>query len=184
MDFIILDEEMKRIYRDEMYAMLAYSDREFVPPLSARRSTTQKNLSDGICSESGIRAYFDEMCRQQILGAFEADKLLGYVSFRENYTSDVIGGEYLPNIYLSTLVSKPEARGKGMTVQMYDDLFNRRYADRSILTRTWSTNYAHTRILERFHFCELHRIPNDRGVGIDTVYYYRTPHVQTSESIV
>lgn len=176
MEFILLDEEMKGAYRGEMYAMLVCSDKEFVPPLSERSSTTQKKLSGGVSSESGILSYFDEMCRQQILGAFDGGKLLGYVSFRENYTSDVIGAEYLPNIYLSTLVSRPEARGKGMTVQMYDDLFNRRYPDRSILTRTWSTNHAHTRILEKFGFNELRRIPNDRGAGIDTVYYNRTPH--------
>lgn len=174
MEFSILSEENKQRYSREMFSMLTYSDREFVPPLSARSSTTQKDLSGGISSEEGIRSYFEEMCRQKILGAFEGDALLGFVSFRENYISDVIGKEQLPNIYLSTLVSKPEARGKGMTVQMYDHLFNRCYADRNILTRTWSTNFAHTKILEKFGFSELHRIPNDRGEGIDTVYFKRS----------
>lgn len=173
MDFRMLSEENKHNYSREMFSMLTYSDREFVPPLSARSSTTQKDLSGGVSSEEGIRSYFEEMRRQQILGAFEGDVLLGFVSFRENYISDVISKEQLPNIYLSTLVSRPEARGKGMTVRMYDHLFNRCYRDRNILTRTWSTNFAHTKILEKFGFSELRRIPNDRGEGIDTVYFIR-----------
>ena len=175
MEFVMMDAEQIATYAEEILSMLRCSDKEFVPPLSARSSTTQKDLSGGECSEEGIQSYFTEMCRQRILGAFEGSVLLGFVSFRENYTNDVIGSDCLPNIYLSTLVSKPEARGKGMTVKMYEHLFNRLYADRYILTRTWSTNYAHTRILEKFAFEELCRISNDRGAGIDTVYYKRKP---------
>ena len=110
MDFRMLSEENKHNYSREMFSMLTYSDREFVPPLSARSSTTQKDLSGGVSSEEGIRSYFEEMRRQQILGAFEGDVLLGFVSFRENYISDVISKEQLPNIYLSTLVG---SQGEG-----------------------------------------------------------------------
>ena len=173
MDFYIMDDREKSTREQELFSMLRDSDGEFVPPLSARSSTTQKTLSGRESSEEGLRSYFREMCQQQILGAYEGDVLLGFVSFRENYTSDLIGEEHLPNIYLSTLISKRAFRGRGMTVQMYDHLFNCLYAGRNILTRTWSANYAHTHILERFGFCELHRIPNDRGAGVDTVYYKR-----------
>ncbi len=173
MEFIMLDDTMKAAYRDEMYAMLMHSDREFVPPLSARSSTTQKDLSSKESSEEGLHAYFSQMCDQKILAAFEGTTLLGFVSFREDYTSDVIGADRLPNIYLSTLVSKPEARGRGMTVQMYEHLFCRCYQDRSIFTRTWSTNAAHIRILDKFGFRRLCTIPDDRGAGIDTVYFAR-----------
>ena len=46
-----------------------------------------------------------------------AGVLLAFVSFRENYTSDVIPSQQ-PNIYLSTLVMRPEARGKHLTVDI------------------------------------------------------------------
>ena len=83
----------------------------------------------------------------------------------------MISDNNLPNIYLSTLMLKSEARGKHLTQKMYDYLFNNLYADRSIFTRTWSTNGAHLRILEKFDFKLIKTIPNDRGVGIDTVYF-------------
>ena len=173
MEFILMDLSQKATYKDEMLKMLCYSDKEFVPPLSARSSTTQKDLSGSVMVENGLESYFSEMCNQQIMGVFEDDTLLSFISFRENYTSDVIGEQYLPNIYLSTLVSKPETRGRGITVKLYDHLFNHCYADRFVLTRTWSTNFAHTRILEKFAFGELLRIADDRGKGIDTVYYVK-----------
>jgi ribosomal protein S18 acetylase RimI-like enzyme len=56
---------------------------------------------------------------------------------------------------------------------MYDHLFNEKYADRNIFTRTWSTNTAHISILKKYNFREIHRIENDRGEGIDTVYFSR-----------
>lgn len=173
MEFILMDVKQKATYRDEMLKMLQYSDKEFVPPLSARSSTTQKALSGLSSVKNGLESYFSEMCDQQIMGVFEGDVLLSFISFRENYTSDVIGEQYLPNIYLSTLVSKPESRGKGITIKLYDHLFNHCYGDRFVLTRTWSTNIAHTRILGKFGFDELLRIVDDRGNGIDTVYYVR-----------
>ena len=95
------------------------------------------------------------------------------MSFKENYTNDTIKEEGLPNIYLSTLVLKPEAKGKGLTVRMYDFLFLQCYGDRNIYTRTWSTNIAHTKILSKFAFDELARMKDDRGEGIDTVYYVK-----------
>ena len=114
------------------------------------------------------------MLSQVGLGAFEEDTLLGFVSFKENYTNDVISDNNLPNIYLSTLMLKSEARGKHLTQKMYDYLFNTLYADRSIFTRTWSTNFAHLKILEKFHFKLIKTIKNDRGNNIDTVYFSLT----------
>ena len=169
----ILSRTDKDFYEDSIIDMLNVSDREFVPPLSKRSSTTQSDLSDRECSESGIIKYYKEMKKQEILGAFENGELIGIVSFRENYVCDVIAEDTLPNIYISTLVIKPEARGKHLTSQMYDYLFNRLYPEKNVFTRTWSTNAAHTKILDSFGFCELYRRKNDRGAGIDTVYFVR-----------
>ena len=108
---------------------------------------------------------------QKILAMLENGKLLGFVSFRENFTSDVVKEETLPNIYISTLVVRSEARGMGLTKKAYAYLFESLYPERHVFTRTWSTNNAHIRILSGFGFSELKRIPNDRGAGIDTVYY-------------
>lgn len=171
MQFRVLTEQEKLTYKNDVIEMLKGSDKDFIPPLSARTSTTQSDLSATESSEQGLLSYYQEMNKQQILGAFDEQGFIGFVSYRENYLSSEIGEDYLPNIYLSTLVLKPEARGKRVTYQMYDYLFNQLYPNHSIFTRTWSTNVAHIRILSKFDFIEFIRKPNDRGKGIDTVYF-------------
>ena len=171
MEYQIFTEEEKAAYRDEMLSMMRECDREFVPPLSARTSTTQKTLT--ACEATGdVTPYFHEMLRQEIVGVFEDGKLIGYLSYRKDYISDVIGADTLPNIYLSTLISRPAARGKGLTAGLYAYLFGEIFPKRNIYTRTWSKNRAHIHILlDKFCFREIFRVKNGRGEGIDTVYF-------------
>jgi len=171
MELRLLGTQEKDSCKDALFEMLTAADEEFIPPLSARRSTTQADFASADDSADGILPYFQQMCAQQILAALEEDALLGFVSFRENYVCDVIGAEELPNIYISTLIVKPEARGKRLTDQMYGYLFYQLYPDRAIFTRTWSTNLAHIAILHRFGFAQFFRKENDRGPGVDTVYF-------------
>ena len=44
MEIKILKETEKSIFYDEIFSMLKAADEEFVPPLSSRGSTTQKNF--------------------------------------------------------------------------------------------------------------------------------------------
>ena len=55
------------------------------------------------------------------------------------------------------------------------------YPKDRIFTRTWSTNASQMNILPKMQFCELERIPNDRGDGIDTVYFCREPQQKGME---
>ena len=166
----VLDAREKEIYAKEIVDLLTESDNDFVPPLSKRSSPLDKSFgaSNG---ENGILSYFEEMKRQEILAVFEGKEMLGFVSYRHDFTSDIITKEELPNIYVSTLVLKKSARGRGLTKIIYSHMFSELYADRRIFTRTWSTNLAHTKILSGFGFSEIFRKENDRGIGIDTVYY-------------
>ena len=170
MQFKLLDHKDKNSFENDIIEMLIESDKDFVPPISARSSTLDKNFSEA-STENGILSYYSGMKGQQILGAFDEGKLVGFVSYRENFVSDEISSSELPNIYVSTLVLSKGARGKGVTKKMYTYLFCELYADRNVFTRTWSTNCAHTKILLDFGFFEIIRKENDRGVGIDTVYY-------------
>ncbi|MBQ7897105.1 MAG: GNAT family N-acetyltransferase [Clostridia bacterium] len=166
---LLSEEEKIKYHRDEILEMMRISDKDFVPPLSSRTSTTQSNLSgDG---SGGIELYFNEMIKQKVLGAFEGDRLFGIVSFRENYETDII--KDLPNIYISTLFLHPDSRGRGVTKELYSYLFFDLYKNSNIFTRTWSANVAHIKILDFFGFELFHRIENDRGDGIDTVYFRR-----------
>ncbi len=170
MEFVLLNDEQKKAYYQDILHMMELSDADFVPPLSQRCSTTQQTLTgDGM--GGSVKAYLDEMIDQPILGAVEEGRLLGFISFKENYTTDGITEQDLPNIYLSTLVLHPDARGKGLTKKLYTHLFFELYPAVNIFTRTWSTNAPHIKILYFFEFEEIKRLTNHRGAGIDTVYY-------------
>ncbi len=171
MEFRLFGEEEKQRYRSDILGMMQEADQDFVPPLSARTSSVQKDLANAVSSENGIALYYEEMSKQEILGAFEGELLLAFVSFRTNYSNDVIGKETFPNIYMSTLILKSIAKGKGLTMKLYDHLFHALYPQCDVYTRTWSTNAPHSRILSKFSFEEIARFVNDRGEGIDTVYF-------------
>ena len=171
MRLLSIDEKQK--YYGQFFQMLSESDDDFVPPLSSRTTTRQENLSSCEKNADGIKSYLDFMMTQEILVKEEDGQILGFVSFVENYLSDVITEETFPNIYVSTLIVRKSARGMGLTKKMYDLLFNEMYKEKNIYTRTWSTNMAHIKILSFFGFNELLRKVNDRGEGIDTVYFVK-----------
>lgn len=169
MEICILEKaQQARIY-DEAYKLLEAADNEFVPPLSARSSSTQRDFSASAQSQS-IALYFEELKKQRFAAVFEAGALIAFVSYKENYSCAEIPEGELPNIYLSTLVVSPAARGKGVTKALYGKLFSE-YEKVNIFTRTWSTNIAHIKILEHYGFDVIRVLENDRGGGIDTVYF-------------
>ena len=169
MKIYFLEDKNDKLF-DEIYTLLEQCDNEFFPPLSCRSSTTQKNLTDIQRNSDGIKNYFEQMKSQKILVAVEDEKLIGFVSFRENHITDVISSEDLPNIYVSTLLVNFDARGRGFARKMYDYLFDT-YKTHNVFTRTWSTNFKHIKILEKFGFETFKTLVDDRGKGIDTVYF-------------
>ena len=172
MEIRILDRaEQTKIY-PEVLEMLLAADRDFVPPLSSRSSSTQKDLAETVTQETGVQEYYAQLKTQRFAAVFEGQRLIAFVSYKEDYTCEQIPATAMPNIYLSTLIVRPEARGKGVTTALYQMLFTH-YAHVHIFTRTWSTNFAHIRILEKYGFRALAVLPNHRGNGIDTVYFHR-----------
>ena len=169
MEFCLLNAHQKNQYKSALLEILTQNDAAFVPPLSQRTGTTQTTFGQAH-NPNGVADYLEQMLTQQIMGVFLECKLVGFVSYIENREAENF---CLPNIYLSTLVLQPETRGMGITKKLYHHLFNELYPERNVYTRTWSTNIAHIKILMGFGFEELKRIPNDRGNGSDTVYYYK-----------
>ena len=112
------------------------------------------------------------MKNQQIMVAVEDEKVTAFISYRKNYSCREIPENLIPNIYISTLVVNPDFRGRNLTRIMYGHLFEE-YKDCFVATRTWSTNYAHIKILTGFGFRVLETLKNDRGEGIDTVYFIK-----------
>lgn len=169
MDIRILEKQKQHEIYDSAYRLLAEADNEFVPPLSSRSSSTQQNFSNTLQSDN-ITTYFEQLKSQRFAAVFEEGELIAFVSFKENYTCSEIGENEIPNIYLSTLVVSPMARGKGVTTALYQKLFTE-YAKVNIFTRTWSTNFAHIKILGKYGFEVIKVLKDDRGVGIDTIYF-------------
>ena len=170
MEIRILDKaEQANIY-DRAYTMLEAADDEFVPPLSSRSSSTQRDLTGGEKNTDGIQKYFEQLKSQRFAAAYEDGELIAFVSYKEDYISPEISPEELPNIYISTLVASPAARGKGVAKAMYAYLFAA-YKNANVFTRTWSTNFAHIKILQAFDFQTIKVLKDDRGSGIDTVYF-------------
>ena len=164
--------------RNQLLDLLIISDKEFVPALSSRESTTQTNLlgsnEDKKDEGNSIKipySYFNNLFNQEIIIATENDKLIGFMSFKKNYVCKNIPDKFLPNVYVSTVIVNPNHRGKGIT-RLFYKFINKNYKDCHIFTRTWSTNVGHLKILTSLGFNQTLSIKNDRGNGIDTVYYY------------
>lgn len=174
MEIFIKDVSEIPEHHSEIIEMLKAGDNDFFPPLSQRSSITQTNLSGDINVGGSIMKYFEEMKTEKIVFAVEEGNLLAFVTYLENIKNSRIGEEELPNIYISTLLAKPECRGRGITRQMYELLFEE-YKSSNIFTRTWSTNFAHIKILDKFGFAEHLRIKDDRAPGVDTVYFVKRP---------
>ncbi|MCR4608246.1 MAG: GNAT family N-acetyltransferase [Eubacterium sp.] len=173
--------------------LLFDADHEFVPPLSARQSTTQKNLSGGIAKttgdettkgtsketvevvapkateETGPESYFLGMIQQAFIIAVEDGEICGFMTFIPDHKVAIEGDDVVCD-YISTIVVSPEKRKRGITTNMYKTLFRER-SGKNFVTRTWSLNKTHISLLNKLGFKLVMKLKNDRGEGIDTVYY-------------
>jgi hypothetical protein len=160
-------------WADAIKDYLVMADKEFIPPLSSRGSTTQADLSQGVCAD-GITDYFLSMASQPVIVAVEDGRCLGFMAFKLDHTCDQIGPDKLPNFYASTCVVHPDTRGRGMMRGFYEAMIAA-FPTRPIYTRTWHENIGHLKVLERLGFVLLETLENDRGPGIHTVYFGRQP---------
>lgn len=157
-------------YADQVRQLLVLADREFIPPLSSRSSSTQADLR--AAAGGGIQSYWEAMADQPGILALENTKVMGFMAFKTDHTCAQI--HTVPNLYASTCVVHPDGRGKGLMTGFYQKMIEL-FPQRSIFTRTWATNAPHLRVLERLGFSECARLKDHRGPGMDTVYFHRPP---------
>lgn len=160
-------------YENQVWELLKRSDHEFVPPLSARCSTTQGNLLQGSEGESeGPAEYFESLKKQQFFLYVADGVVAGFISYIANHALKIPSmNESVSADYVSTVIVHPSYRGEGITEKLYRELLNERKLP--LATRTWSTNYAHIHILDKLQFDVVAILKNDRGKNIDTVYYMK-----------
>lgn len=159
---------------DLIWEILAATDRDFVPALSARSDTTTKNLT----AESlwgGPVAYFETVMKQHTLLATIDEKPAGLMSFIPHYEDDLLS-DYSPSTYVSTTAVAPRARRKGVATALNAAIEHLppELQDPYITRRTWSKNIANISLLESMGFQVVKRIDDHRGPGIDTLYFART----------
>lgn len=169
--YTIYQKKLSKDYYDDVWNILSSSDKEFIPPLSERNSTTLRLFSKKKVDQRGPLEYYKQMLKQEFILAMHGDKPIGFLTFTPNYLLQVEGKE-LECDYITTIVVSSEFRGYGITREMYKTLFESRRGN-NIATRTWSTNYSHLHILKSIGFKLLALLPNDRVEGIDTVYFLK-----------
>lgn len=165
---VVRDETEKQEVRD----LLAACDNDFVPPLSARSSTTQQSW-EGAAGGDGVAAYAKTLLEQSVALWKQDGRTVGLLSFRPEYVCEALPGR--PTVcYLSTLCVSPACRGQGLARRIYEAVIawaHEQLPGRPIALRTWSTNAAQLRLMKKLGFTCVLRLPDDRGPGVDTVYY-------------
>lgn len=157
----------------QVLEILTRCGKEFVPPLCTRNSALQSDFAKASETGDGVPyAYFEMIKKQCAFVAEEGGVIAGFMSFRKDFLSETVTEEYLPDIYISTVITDKKFRRQGITKGFYEKM-SAEYGDRNIFTRTWSSNISHTSLLKAYGFDEYKRIKNDRGEGIDTVYYLK-----------
>lgn len=160
---------------DRVFALLSACDSEFVPPLSHRMSTSQRNLTPNSESigENDVSEYFEQMRYQRLIVALGRDAerdrgLLAFLSYIPSYNLPVDAHDEETS-YITTVCTDPRHRCKGIARQLYLQAeATARTTEMSI--RTWSTNASQMHLLAKLGYEEVARIPDDRGEGVDTVY--------------
>ena len=142
---------------------------DFCPSLRCRTGSSQQNFSRGNGTDS-VEEYLREMLGQKFLLAVEQGQILSFLTYKTGYSCPDLAG-YAPCDYATTMITDPARRGEGIGALLYTALENRPDRSRFIGTRTWSTNTAQMHIFPKRGWKAVCVKKNDRGEGIDTVYF-------------
>ncbi len=159
----------------DIWQILCACSNEFVPPLTSRESSTQKNLNGNTTQIEKPYTYFNGMKKQPFLVASIDGQTAAFMTFIHNYHCDELSAIGSSN-YITTVCVSPEFRGKGLLSMFYNymehdlpESFRLTY----LSTRTWSTNLIQIKSLAKRGYTKATVLKDHRGKGIDTVYFYK-----------
>lgn len=167
--YIIHKNRLNEYEVDDIWKLLILCDKEFVPSLSSRNSTTQRDLNNSINHNEYPTEYLKNLLNQEFVLSKKDGKVVGFLSYIPNRSME-IEGEMLDVMYISTIIVNPDYRNTGLTKGMYNLILNE---SSRVVTRTWSTNYTHLHILEGLGFKVIERVENGRGIGVDTLVFLK-----------
>ncbi len=167
---------------DGVWNLLCRYDHDFIPPLSARDYTYQSDLTIHAPTKQEPNPYYEQLTKQSFVLAQDKDKVVGFMSYRPHYVSEDLNDQ-VETIYVTTVIVDESYRGQGVAMRLYTELaIIAKQQDEPIMTRTWSTNESHIRILNRIGMREIKRIVDGRGAGLDTVYYRKHDEEEPAQS--
>lgn len=164
--------------KEEIWEILCQCDDEFYPPLSARNSSSQKQLKseDGSSMDKTQKptAYFAEMIQQDFLLAYdEGERVVGFMTFKKDYICEALES-FGKSLYITTICVREECRGQNILGRLYEYMEKeaaKQCGCQRVSTRTWSLNTAHLHGLARRGYETLAVLKDDRGPGVDTIYF-------------
>lgn len=154
--------------------LLSEVDKEFVPSLSCRPDTLSTHRPASGRAISGSTSYFDAMRQESWLIALDSGSVVGLLSFISGHR-DLSLVHWSPTAYVTTVAVARPYRQAGLASTLYRKLNLVAVSEGLpyIVTRTWSTNESHIRVLLATGFFEVLRLQDDRAMGIDTLYFGR-----------
>jgi len=160
--------------RDGVTRLLEHVDEEFVPALtSGARSAVSR--APGEAGATDIQGYVERCLDRPMIGVFDEDRLVGFCSFKRLEDANALSA-FTPTNHVEIIAVDESHRGRGLATRMYRTLLSdlpSAWRAPSVSTKTWDTNAAHIAVLENLGFEEVARIPDDRGAGVDTLYFAR-----------
>lgn len=155
--------------KKDIWILVVKADKEFIPNLSSRNDTTQTELNISKDVVSLPVSYYEKLISQKFIIATFNDAVVGFMAYIPDYSLR-IDEKQIICLYISTIIVDPDFRRRGITRTFYN-ILKENYPDTYIVTRTWSSNYSHIQLLESIGFNMIKVIKDDRGTGIDTLYY-------------
>jgi ribosomal protein S18 acetylase RimI-like enzyme len=162
--------------RRQLLQVLLDVDNDFVPPLSKRRSLefwleifdqgsilyAKAPLGDAV---AGFLAYYpalDPDTYQRLLPYVNIAPVVSLPGSRETFRE----------AYLHFIAVTPAYRGRQVSSALLAQLLQevQEQGISRLRVITWSTNTGSLNLYKKFNFTVFHRVPDDRGEGIDSVY--------------
>ena len=171
----ILDgNKLSSSQKEQLYHLLVSREGDFIPPISERGEKSK---------EENIKEYFEHLLSMRMVLIEEnvtMSNIPDEVREKEMHLAAYLAFEpehYFPPtdetiLYMSSAIVDPKYRGHHYLEEMYKCCFEEA-GDRPVGTRTWSTNGVQLHLLPKLGFEVAERIVNDRGEGIDSLYYIR-----------
>lgn len=169
------DSALREWAKDGIWRLVQEADEEFIPPLSTRATTLGNAAEDSDESTGpGPVGYYESLMQQDFILAMVGRHIAGFMSYVPNCILEEESNIEGPSLYVTTLIVGKDWRGYGLTRKFYAELLRQaEIIGQPVTTRTWSSNGAHRNILRSMGFRVTATVPDDRGPGIDTLFFVK-----------